>query len=206
MPRPIPLPGPLSQGAPNPKGSVSPSGGSHRGCTAVFQREGILFLLFPNPESKGRSQTYFRPMSTQQIFQKDSFAWSPFHYSLPGYWYATLNLRDVYFHVAKYQGHRKFLRFIVKHSHYHFTVLPFCFSAVPQVFTKCMSVVVAFLRRLGVQVYPYLTSHRRVQRSGSLQHSTHPVNFQSYRSADQHRQIYPLFSSVDRVYRGSIGC
>lgn len=43
----------------------------------------------------------------------------------PGYWYAALNLKDDYFHVAIYQSHRKYLRFLVRHFHYQFIMLPF---------------------------------------------------------------------------------
>lgn len=35
-------------------------------------------------------------------------------------------------------------------------VLPFGLLAAPWIFTKWMAVVVAFLRRQGIQVYPYL--------------------------------------------------
>lgn len=45
--------------------------------------------------------------------------WSPFcplfPLGTPGDWYTTLNLKDAYFHLSVYQGHRKFLRFVMKH-------------------------------------------------------------------------------------------
>lgn len=63
----------------------------------------------------------------------------------------------------------------MKNSHYQFTVLLFGLSAAPQVFTKCMAVVAAFLRRLGVQICPYLIDWlvkdwSRAQVVSSVQH------------------------------------
>lgn len=41
-------------------------------------------------------------------------------------------------------------------AHYQFVVLLFGLAAAPRVFTKCMSVVAAYLRRQGIQIYLYL--------------------------------------------------
>ncbi|XP_029767913.1 probable E3 ubiquitin-protein ligase MID2 [Terrapene carolina triunguis] len=73
-----------------------------------------------------------------------------------GDWYATLDLQDTYFHIHIFEGHRRFLRFTVGQEHYQFTVLLFGLSTVPRVFTKYMSVVAAYLRRQGVQIFSYL--------------------------------------------------
>ncbi|XP_053882102.1 serine/threonine-protein phosphatase 6 regulatory subunit 3-like [Malaclemys terrapin pileata] len=43
----------------------------------------------------------------------------------PGDWYATLDLKDMYFHTAIFQAHRHFLHFTVGSDHYQFAVLPF---------------------------------------------------------------------------------
>ncbi|KAM7137483.1 uncharacterized protein RBU57_016951 [Macrochelys suwanniensis] len=74
----------------------------------------------------------------------------------PGDCYAALDLQDTYFHIYTFEGHRRFLRFLVGPDHYQFTVLPFGLSTAPRVFTKCMAVVAAYLRRRGVQIFPYL--------------------------------------------------
>lgn len=92
-------------------------------------------------------------------------------YPLPGDWYATLNLKDTYFHVVIYQGHRKYFRFLS--SHYLFAVLPFNQSIVLWIFIECMMMVAAFLRRLGIQVYLCLDdwlvwSHSRIQLLSSV--------------------------------------
>lgn len=56
------------------------------------------------------------------------------------------NLKDTYFHISIFHGHRRFLKFVVGQSHCQFTTLPFGLPAVPHVFTKCMVVLAAFLR------------------------------------------------------------
>ncbi|XP_073192743.1 uncharacterized protein [Lepidochelys kempii] len=65
-------------------------------------------------------------------------------------------MKDAYFHLAIHPAHRQFLRFTMGQEHYQFAVLPFGLAMAPRVFTKCMAVVVAFLRRQGIWVYPYL--------------------------------------------------
>lgn len=73
-----------------------------------------------------------------------------------GDWYATLDLKDAYFHVSIVPAHRRFLCFVLGSSHYQFKVLLFGMLAAPTVFTKCMAVVAVFLKRSEVQMYPYL--------------------------------------------------
>lgn len=45
---------------------------------------------------------------------------------------------------------------IVNKTYYHCIVFLFGLSAAPRVFTKCMAMVTAFMRKLGVHVFPYL--------------------------------------------------
>lgn len=59
----------------------------------------------------------------------------------PKNWYATLDLKDVYFHISILQGYRRFLRFVVNQMHDQFAVLPFGSHMGIQI---CMVVVVAF--------------------------------------------------------------
>ncbi|XP_078497067.1 uncharacterized protein LOC144753171 [Lissotriton helveticus] len=74
----------------------------------------------------------------------------------PGDWMVALDLQDAYFHIPVLPAHRRYLRFMVGHEHFQFTVLPFGLTSAPRVFTKVMAVVAAHLRRLGVSVFPYL--------------------------------------------------
>ncbi|KAG6932858.1 hypothetical protein G0U57_020428, partial [Chelydra serpentina] len=73
-----------------------------------------------------------------------------------GDWYAALDMKDAYFHIAIYPPHRRFLLFVVDQRHFQFVVLPFGLSMAPRVFTKCIAVVAAALRRRRIQVFPYL--------------------------------------------------
>ncbi|KAJ1208810.1 hypothetical protein NDU88_004193 [Pleurodeles waltl] len=74
----------------------------------------------------------------------------------PGDWMVALDLQDAYFYIPILHAHRLYLRFVVGHEHFQFTVLPFGLTSAPQVFTKVMAVVAAHLCRLGVSVIPYL--------------------------------------------------
>lgn len=55
-----------------------------------------------------------------------------------------------------FPSHRMFLRFVMAGQHYQYTVLPFGLSLAPWVFTKCMTVVEAYLRKRGIHVFPHL--------------------------------------------------
>ncbi|KAJ1209891.1 hypothetical protein NDU88_005263 [Pleurodeles waltl] len=74
----------------------------------------------------------------------------------PGDWMVALDLQDAYFHIPILPAHRCYLRFVVGHYHFQFTVLPVGRTSAPRVFTKVMAVVAAHLCRLGVSVFPYL--------------------------------------------------
>ena len=68
----------------------------------------------------------------------------------------TLDLQDAHFHVPIHQKHRKYLRFQVAGQHFQFKVLPFGLKSAPQIFTKCLAPVAAYLRQEGFQVFLYL--------------------------------------------------
>ncbi|KAH1175134.1 hypothetical protein KIL84_021548, partial [Mauremys mutica] len=94
-------------------------------------------------------------------------------------WHATLHLRDAYFHVLIYQGHRNVLGFVVNHLQYQFTVLLINLSAAPWVFTKCNAIVAAFLGRLrgeGLPLSGQLASQGPGQGSRGVQRSSYPVD------------------------------
>lgn len=105
----------------------------------------FLFPILPNPENQRQSKTHTGFTEPQQIHEEvdiHMFSLASIIPSLdPRDWYATLNLKDSYFHVSVISRHRRFLCFMVNWSHYQFTVLPFGLSAAPRVFTKCMAVV-----------------------------------------------------------------
>ena len=70
-----------------------------------------------------------------------------------GDWVAKLDLKDSYFLIPVHPCHQKFFQFTWKVSLYHFQCLLLC---PPQVFTKVMKPVVAFLRERGIKLIIYL--------------------------------------------------
>ena len=73
-----------------------------------------------------------------------------------GEWFATLDLKDAYFHVRIWPGHRAFLRFAFQGQAYQFRVLPFGLSLSPRVFTRVVAAALHPLQLSGMKVLPYL--------------------------------------------------
>ncbi|KAF7241227.1 Transient receptor potential cation channel subfamily V member 6 [Varanus komodoensis] len=73
-----------------------------------------------------------------------------------GDWFASLDLKDAYFHISIHPRHRRFLGFAVDSAIYEFKVLPFGLVTAPRVFSKCTAPVCAHLRLRGIRIYPYL--------------------------------------------------
>ncbi|KAF7245178.1 Kinesin-like protein KIF13A [Varanus komodoensis] len=80
-------------------------------------------------------------------------------------WFASLDLKDTYFHISIHPSYRRFLRFAVANQLYEFTVLPFGLATAPRACTKCMAPVCAFLCLQGIQIYPYLDDWLLVSQS-----------------------------------------
>ena len=70
--------------------------------------------------------------------------------------FATVDLRDAYFHLPIASHHRRFLRFAFQGQHYQFRVLPFGLSLSPRVFTRVVAAALAPLQAQGVKVLPCL--------------------------------------------------
>ncbi|KAG6932583.1 hypothetical protein G0U57_021122, partial [Chelydra serpentina] len=80
---PVPLQGPFSRAAPYPGGAGAPHCRSGGGDSKRSQRQGVLFLLFPNPKSKRGVMSYSGLTGTQQIYGKVEIP-----YALPGHYYS----------------------------------------------------------------------------------------------------------------------
>ena len=78
------------------------------------------------------------------------------HAVLVDNWFATVDLKDAYFQVPIWEGHRRFLRFAFDSKTFEFCVLPFGISLAPRTFTRCMDTVLGLLRRQGLRVMNYL--------------------------------------------------
>ena len=73
-----------------------------------------------------------------------------------GFWLASVDLKDAYFHVPIFPGHHQFLRFSWQGQAYQFQALPFGLTTAPFVFTKVLAPVIAHLHRLRVFIFVYL--------------------------------------------------
>ncbi|KAJ1121781.1 hypothetical protein NDU88_000300 [Pleurodeles waltl] len=106
----------------------------------------------------------FRPILDLRLLnkyiRKQKFRMLALHQIFPqlhqGDWMCSIDLQDAYFHIPIAPKHQKFLRFRVALQHYQFRVLPFGLKSAPRVFSKCMAVVAAHLRRQRIYIYPYL--------------------------------------------------
>ncbi len=61
-------------------------------------------------------------------------------------WFATIDLKDAYFHISILPYHRKFLRFAFAGKAYQYWVLPFGLALSPRTFTKCVDAALVPLR------------------------------------------------------------
>ena len=73
-----------------------------------------------------------------------------------GDWMVSLDLKDAYLQIPMHPESRKFLRFVAGGKVYQFKVLCFGLSTAPQVFTRVMAPISAFLHRTGIRLRRYL--------------------------------------------------
>lgn len=64
-----------------------------------------------------------------------------------GDYLAAIDLKDAYLHIPMNKRHGKYLRFLHNKTHYQFKVLQFRIKSAPRVFTKCLAIVAAYLRK-----------------------------------------------------------
>ncbi|KAF0039330.1 hypothetical protein F2P81_007565 [Scophthalmus maximus] len=124
-------------------------------------------------ECKGYYSRYFlvpkktggmRPILDPSLFNK-SIMRRPFHMLTishvlecvrSGDWFASIDLKDAYFHVPIVPRHRKFLRFSFRGVQFQYNRLPFGYSLAPRTFAKCVETALEPLRRRGIRVLFYL--------------------------------------------------
>ena len=70
-------------------------------------------------------------------------------------WFATVDLKDAYFQIPIWEGHRRFLRFAFDCKTFEFCVLAFGISLAPCTFTRCMDAVWGPLQWQGLRVMNY---------------------------------------------------
>ena len=75
---------------------------------------------------------------------------------MPGDFGGLIDLKDAYFMIPIYEGHRKYLRFVWQGQLFQFTCLPFGLSSAPRTFTKILKPVAAQLQAKGIRCVFYL--------------------------------------------------
>ena len=86
-----------------------------------------------------------------------------------GVWLASIDLKDVYYHVPILESHRPFLRFAFQKRIFQYKVLPFGISPAPRVFTKILAPIVGMLHEKGCPNLPLST---RLFDSGKISKTT----------------------------------
>ncbi len=73
----------------------------------------------------------------------------------PGDWFASVDLKDAYFHIQIAPYHRWFLRFDFEGTAYQYSVLPFGLALAPLTFSKCIDAALSPLRTSGMRILNY---------------------------------------------------
>ena len=116
-----------------------------------------LFLV-PKPNNKWRP---ILDLSTLNQFLRSE----PFKMETPesirtslqqGEWVTSIDFKDAYFHIPIHPLSRKYLRFHVKDTSYHFKALPFGLSTAPMEFTTVVKEVKLIAQSRGIRIHQYL--------------------------------------------------
>lgn len=117
---------------------------------------GFLLHILPDTEEFGRMETDLELKAPRcfhaTAFQMETLA-AILPVILPGFWTATLDLKDAYLHIPMHSSARQWLRFYPNGAAYEFRVLPFGLSAVPRTFTWTVKSIAEFLRRRGIHIF-----------------------------------------------------
>jgi hypothetical protein len=121
---------------------------------------GFYSTLFLVPKKNGEMRPVINLKPLNRYLRKTHFKMDTMPKVLnlvqKGDYAINLDLKDGYFHVKMFKGHRKYLRFCFKGQVYQFRVLCFGPTSAPRVFCKIMSVIVAHLRQQGLFLTSYL--------------------------------------------------
>ncbi len=107
---------------------------------------GLRPILDLRPINKALCKRPFRMITLKQILAQIR----------PGDWFASVDLKDVYFHIQIAPHHRRFLRFAFEGTEYQYSVLPFGLALAPRTFSKCVDAALSPLRASGMRILNYL--------------------------------------------------
>ncbi len=113
----------------------------------VPKRDGGLHpILDLRPINRALCKRPFRMITLKQILAQIR----------PGDWFASVDLKDAYFHIQIAPHHRWFLRFAFEGTAYQFSVLPFGLALAPRTFSNCVDAALSPLRASGMRILNYL--------------------------------------------------
>ena len=125
-----------------------------------FHPKEFISNLFLVPKKTGDFRPVINLKSLNDFVHKEKFRMETLNSALKmlrkGDYLASLDLKDAYFSIPIAENHRKYLRFIWKDQRFQFRCLPFGLTSAPQVFTKILKPVVAYLRKQGIRLVVYL--------------------------------------------------
>ncbi len=107
---------------------------------------GLRPILDLRPINRALCERQFRMVTLKQILAQIR----------PGDWFASVDLKDAYFHIQIAPHHRRFLRFAFENTAYQYSVLPFGLALAPRTFSKCVDAALSPLRAGGTRILNYL--------------------------------------------------
>ncbi len=162
---------------------------------------GLRPILDLRPINRALCERQFRMVTLKQILAQIR----------PGDWFASVDLKDAYFHIQIAPHHRRFLRFAFENTAYQYSVLPFGLALAPRTFSKCVDAALSPPQR-GRDAHPEL-SGRLADFSSVPGHATQPYRLAAYspgvpramcEQAKEHSRpesVHSVFGSLHRLPR-----
>lgn len=116
--------------------------------------------IFWVPKNSGKVRIILDLSRFNEAVNKKHFKMSNIQTALqfvvPHVFMTSIDLQDAYFTFPITQCHRKFLKFRWGEQLWRFRALPMGITCAPIIFTKLITPIFAFMRKQGVQCFPYL--------------------------------------------------
>ena len=127
---------------------------------SLSSQEGFFSTFFLTPKKSGEWRPILNLKPLNVFMRPPSFKMETLAAILlalrPGYWAASLDLKDAYLQIPMHKSAWRWLRFFLNGAPYEFRVLPFGLSAAPRSFTMVVRAVAEFLRERGIRIFVYL--------------------------------------------------
>ena len=121
---------------------------------------GYYSNLFPNRKKDGTYRTIlnlkkFNEYCTTEHFKMESIK-NVINMLKPGMFLASIDIKDAFYSVLIFPGHRKYLRFIWKENIYQFLAMPNGYIDAIRIVNKLLKPVFASLHELGYETSVYV--------------------------------------------------